>query len=231
MNHLMMTQTIRPHFDVSSQLGATIILCGCLAMSASLNEPPELAWLLEGTLVCLSLMSGEPLEESLHGLTGTFKVECRTRTSLLAESFAITVCRHLRIPPSCVNFVWGPTYVNEDTEEMRVLVSMQLRPVKDDNEQVLLVDMHTTPDSPECFICQWPCEDADNDVSFGPDGRVRNCAECQPCFLCSACSLRLRDGSSRCLQCISEEELTLVDCVCNDANRLRRRLLVPETCG
>ena len=204
----------------------------------SLNEPPELAFLLEGTVVFLNLMSGEPLEESVHGLTGTFQVDCRITPSLLAESFAITVSRHLRIPPSCVTFVWGNTHVNWDTEEMSVWVSMQLISMDPDRpDDLLLTDLRTSGDDDICCICQWPCEDADNDVWLDVmDARARNCAVCEPCFLCQGCSLRLRDGSSRCLDCISQEELTLIDSAqvqiwCGrDADLVRRRVLNPEIC-
>ena len=194
-----------------------------------MNEPPELAFLLEGTLVCLSLMSGQPPEESVYGLTGTFKVDCRIRPSQLANGFGIKVSRHLRIPPSCVTFIWGPTHVNWVTEQMFVSVTMQLCSMEDDTRyaEQLVVDLHR-PASPECWICQWPCEDADNDVWLGQDARVRNCAVCEPCFLCPACSLRLRDGSSRCLDCISQEEVTLIDSACSNADLVRRTVLIPE---
>ena len=202
-----------------------------------LNEPPELAQLFEGTTVIhLSLMSGEPVEESVYGLTGTLRLDCPI-DSLLAAGFASTVSRHLRIPSSCVTFIWGPAHVDWATGEMSVSLTMQLCEQDYDdssshpaNLQLCSMDSdYLLPTT--CCICTWPCADADED---GPDARGRNCAVCEPCFLCPACSLHLKDGSSRCLQCISQEELTLIDSAQvqiwrgRDADLVRRRVLNPE---
>ena len=82
-------------------------------------------------------------------------------------------------------------------------------------------------DSDVCWICERPCEDAD-DVWSAMNGlsRETNCIECLPCFLCDACRVDL-NGIFKCIGCLERREVENLEFL--DPRRARRRewLILP----
>ena len=94
----------------------------------------------------------------------------------------------LDVPPICITLSWKVVTANAaDGHVRRTALVTYVVHNKDWTKDVDDGNFY------ECFICNEPCEDADEPLA--KKTREENCVECNPCSSCTICSVFTRAGS------------------------------------